>query len=266
MAISIIFLLNSALPLGMAIYRHSTSSKWLLLISTSLYFLFCAVAFGRLTGIIPTLSIEEIVDQHGFDRSSLPVSIAALIELAEITTIIFNACCAFWIWRGYGFWSWFLTCVVVFFIAGGLAAMVIGVNPILVWFGACCGIMAMAGWVLGLSYIEFCVIGNIWLPALAIIASAAWMMASVRKTKLVIRTMCWIYGLAQIFAMVILLFHYWGGMDHAFYLCVRDLRNLAAIFHTTYEIVNIIVYFPLFLLPLLINLLLTRTLKPQNNQ
>lgn len=261
MTTSFIFLLSAALPMSMAIYRHRTSHQWLLLISTALYFLFCIIAFGRLIEMIPTQSIEEIANQHGFDCNSLPISIAALISLAQITTIIFNQFCTYWIWRGYGFWSWFLFCVGIFFLAGGFAAIAIGVNPILVWFGACCGIMAMAGWVLGLSYIEFCVIGNIWLPALAIIASSLSMMVSIRKNGMILKAICWGYGFVQIIAMLILLSHYWGSMDHAFYLCVHDLRSLAHTFHTTYEIVNLIVYFPLFILPLLINLFISHRFK-----
>lgn len=253
MLISVLFVISAALPLLMAIFRHKASSV-LLLASTTIYFLICAIASGRLSGIIPTQSIAEIVNQHGFDPNSLFMPIDTGIELAQIVIVIFNIFCTFWIWHGYGFWSWFLTCIGIFFIVGGFAGIVLQVNPIYIWFGACCGIMLIVGWVLGLSYIEFCVIGNIWLPALTIIASAISMMVNVKKSPWILKSGCYIFGILQIVAMLLLLLHYWGSMDCAFYLCVRDLRNLASHFHTTYEIVNIIVYFPLFILPLLVNL------------
>lgn len=252
--ITTIFVVSAGLPLAVVAWRQKSSPRWMLLISTVLYFAFCALATARLCGIVPTQSIEQIVHQQGFDPRSVPVSVGALVHSGLIALIGLNLLSAFWIWRGLGFWSWFLTCVVIFFVVGGVVGIVLGLSPIYVWFGVCCGIMAMVGWVLGFSYIEFCVIGNIWLHALAIIASAIYMMAKVRNRQLLFKTLCFCWGIGQIAVMLILLFHYWGSMDYAFYLCVHDLRTLAATCHTTYQIINIIVYFPLFILPLQINL------------
>lgn len=255
MILLFIFLLSATLPLAMAIYRNKNSQKRLLLATTTLYLVFSAVAFGRLVGVLPTINIGPIVeDQTVFDLYS------PLIQLALLATVVFNIFCTWWIWRGFGFWRWFITCVCLYFIFGGLGGIMFGINPIMVWFGGCCAIMALTGWVLGLTYVEACVIGNIWAPALAIIASAICMMINVRNITWKFKTICYIFGSLQIFIMLILLLRYWGSMDFAFDLCIQDLRALASFFHTTYEIINIIVYFPLFIFPLLINLLLPRFL------
>lgn len=109
--------------------------------------------------------------------------------------------------------------------------------------------MAIVGWVLGLTYVEFCVIGNIWIPCAAIIGTALFLIyASFGCLKLrpgsirILTVGTILFAVLQIVMSILLLYHYAGTMHDAFFRCVHDLRYLAAIAHTSYEAVNIFLW------------------------
>ena len=198
--------------------KIATGRSVALIIAATVYAALCFVAYGKLAGLIPCVQIMEIINQKGYDTSVLPLSVEKLLDLLLAGGILFNILTAVWFFLRWGFWKWCLTVAAVFCISSAaMGPLLLNMSPLYSLFGACCGIMAGVGWILGLTYVEFCVIGNIWVPCAAMMFASAYLIyASLRN--------------------------YAGTMQEAFYRCVRDLRMLAQIFHTTYEAVNIFIY------------------------
>lgn len=240
----IIFFLSSLLIVFTSFFRlyKYRDCRYLTVLSV-IYSVFCFMAFGKIAGFIAAQSIESIVTQYGYDASRLPVSVSGLIKCGLIGGCTFNLFTAIWIWLRGGFWKYCLISVVLFCIVGLAAAPVVGISPIYSLFGMCCGFMASVAWVLGLTYVEFCVIGNIYVPALAVILTAIYMVYNCRTAyNIIVKDLVTLSGISQMAAVILLLWHYWGSYDYAFYQCVKDLRGLADRYHTTYEAVNIVIY------------------------
>lgn len=226
--------------------RGKTTFHKVLLVSAGfLYSIFCLVAYGKMSGLIPAVSVAEIVRQKGFDESSLPISVDAIMQCGFLLGIVINLATVVWIWLRRGFWGWCLLVTAIFCICGVVSGPVVGVSPVFSLFGLCCGAMAGVGWVLGLTYIEFCVIGNIWVPCIGLIAGSVYLIyGSIKGMERhnLLAPLGILFGITEILIMAALLWHYWGTMNYAFYQCVKDLGSLAAIFGTTYQVVNLVVY------------------------
>ena len=65
-----------------------------------------------------------------------------------------------------------------------------------------------------------------------------------------------LYGFAYVYAFVKMLQHYRLPYDAAFDLCVDDLKRIAVKWHTTYEMVNLIIFILLYLILLGLNVLI----------
>lgn len=63
-----------------------------------------------------------------------------------------------------------------------------------------------------------------------------------------------LYGTAYVFAFIIMVQHYRLPFDDAFNRCVWDLQKVAQKWHTTYQMVNLIIFVVLFLLLLSLNI------------
>ena len=230
--------------------KIATGRSVALIIAATVYAALCFVAYGKLAGLIPCVQIMEIINQKGYDTSVLPLSVEKLLDLLLAGGILFNILTAVWFFLRWGFWKWCLTVAAVFCISSAaMGPLLLNMSPLYSLFGACCGIMAGVGWILGLTYVEFCVIGNIWVPCAAMVFASAYLIyASVRNftsadlPMQAVRVLLIAFGGVQILVGSWLLLHYAGTMQEAFYRCVRDLRMLAQIFHTTYEAVNIFIY------------------------
>ena len=61
------------------------------------------------------------------------------------------------------------------------------------------------------------------------------------------------YGAAYVYAFIKMLRHYHLPFDRAFDLCVKDLLWLAAKWHTTYHIVNLLIFIMFYLILLGLN-------------
>ncbi|MDE6022516.1 MAG: hypothetical protein K2G13_03335, partial [Muribaculaceae bacterium] len=189
--------------------------------------------------------IPEIVGQKGFDPGVLPISIESIIRCGFLMGIFMNIVTSLWIFLRRGFWGWCLIMTSIFCVGGIVSGPLVGVTPVISLFGLCCGAMAMVGWVFGLTYVEFCVIGNIWLPCLGIIATSIYLGYGCvrgfgRHTIIAVSGIT--FATAEIAGMLALLWHYRGSMNEAFYTCVRDLKYIAALAGTTYEVVNLVIY------------------------
>lgn len=224
--------------------RHMTSYVSLI-VGALLYSVFCFVAYGKMSGLIPTVSIPEIVRQKGFDPGVLPISIESIIQCGFLMGILMNVVTSVWVFLRKGFWGWCVLMTVIFCIGGTVSGPLVGVSPVISLFGLCCGAMAVVGWVLGLTYVEFCVIGNIWVPCLGIIAASVYLTYRCVKgfgRHPLIAVLGIMFAGMEIVGMLALLWHYQGSMNEAFYTCVRDLRNIADVAGTTYEVVNLVIY------------------------
>lgn len=220
-----------------------------ILCATLVYCVFCFIAFGKLQGFLPSQSIEHFISQHGYDATRFPFSVSNLIQVALTGGCAFNLFTALAIWRKVGFWKYCIISVLLFCLVGLAVGPFIGLSPIYSLFDLCCAFMASVAWVLGLTYIEFCVIGNIWIPCAAIISTAIFLVcASCRYLRSHSgMTGVWaigtiIFAFLQIIGAMLLLCHYAGTMREAFFRCVQDLKLLAALAHTSYEVVNIFLW------------------------
>ena len=148
-----------------------------------------------------------------------------------------------------------LVTAVLAFIGCGLY-FVDGMLPITGFFLSCCGLMAYYAIMLGLTYKEFCVLGNIYLQALiCLFAALAPVVLCVRKKGFV----SGLFGLSLVnllchsvlFAVIAI--HYWMPLEQGFNLCFRELNLLAAYVGTTYIKVNIVIFVIGFLADLVWN-------------
>ena len=236
------------LSAGIARFNKDTLVKSVgVLCATLIYCAFCFIVFGKLQGFLPSQSISHFITQHGYDTAQLPFPLSNLIQVALIGGCLFNLYTAMAIWWKIGFWKYCILSVLLFCLIGVAIGPVIGLSSIHSLFVLCCGFMASVAWVLGLTYIEFCVIGNIWIPCAAIISTAFFLVYAsyccIRSGVMVILTIITsILGIIQIASAIFVLYHYVGTMYEAFYRCVQDLKYLAALAHTSYEVVNIFIW------------------------
>ena len=126
------------------------------------------------------------------------------------------------------------------------------------FFLECCGVMAYFAWLLGLTYQEFCVIGNIYMQgAICLLAALAPLLFCIRTKQAPWK---WLLseGNALLHLVIISLFfgHYWMPLERAFDLCVQDLNRIGALFGSSYVMVNIIIFVILFVVDLALNALL----------
>ena len=65
-----------------------------------------------------------------------------------------------------------------------------------------------------------------------------------------------VYGMAYVYAFIKMLQHYHLPFNDAFDLCVRDLRWLAIKWHTTYQMVNLLIFVLFYLILLGLNIII----------
>lgn len=250
MLLSLLYFVSSLLIIIIAIksfFRFSRRNGLLLTVVSAIYVIYSFFVFEKMAGLVPAITIGQFIAQQGFDTTSFPYPLSLVINVALCGGILFNTLTAVWIWLRGGLWKWCLTMLVGFCIVSACAGIPIGISPLYSLFGVCCAFMASVAWVLGLTYVEFCVIGNIWIPCAAIIGTAAFLVYAsyccLRSGVMVILTIITsILGIIQIASAIFVLYHYVGTMYEAFYRCVQDLKYLAALAHTSYEVVNIFIW------------------------
>ena len=131
-------------------------------------------------------------------------------------------------------------------------------------FDVCCKIMSELGNLLGLSYKEICVIGNIhiqggiwilfaWIPTLVLMQQKQTSLN--KKLFLIFATG---YGLIHSMIYIMLCERYSFPITERFDVCVMDLRLIAKIYHTTYQAVNIYIFVIGWLLSVGWNIMITK--------
>ena len=126
-------------------------------------------------------------------------------------------------------------------------------------FYLCCEIMHTLGNLLGLSYQEVCVIGNIYVQGALLVAASAvplWF-AFKQKSQYTLKTMACVNVLCCSALVLYFCFRYAPPLAASFDRCVEDLKNLAAAWHTTYVVVNIAIFVLWWVASIFWNLLAT---------
>ena len=132
-------------------------------------------------------------------------------------------------------------------------------------FGLCVLFLLVLGKLFGLTYKQISVVFNLWvqgavmtLSGLAPLGVAVYkIMDSFSIGWLVLAIVLALYGIVYVYGFVRMLQHYHLPFDDAFDLCVKDLQLLAKKWHSTYQMVNIIIFVILFLALLGLNILIS---------
>ena len=128
-------------------------------------------------------------------------------------------------------------------------------------FGLCVLFLILLGKLFGLTYKQISVVFNLWVQGgllalsglipFGVSAFKLWESFSVGWLALTI--VFALYGFAYVYAFIKMLQHYRLPYNAAFDLCVDDLERIAAKWHTTYEMVNLLLFVLFYLILLGLN-------------
>lgn len=138
-------------------------------------------------------------------------------------------------------------------------------------FGLCVLFLLLLGKLFGLTYKQISVVFNLWIQGailtmsgmLPFVIAITWLSSVYYGLFVFIFAL---YGFFYVYFFVKMLRHYHLPFDYAFDLCVEDLQWLAKKWHTTYQIVNLIIFVVLFLILIGFNLYISLCLIPICNR
>ena len=131
-------------------------------------------------------------------------------------------------------------------------------------FGLCVLFLLLLGKLVGLTYKQISVVFNLWVQG-AVLALSGLAPFGVIVYKLFESfSAVWLflffvfafYGMVYVYAFIKMLQHYHLPFNDAYYLCVRDLQWLAKKWHTTYQMVNLLIFVLFYLILLGLNVLI----------
>lgn len=131
-------------------------------------------------------------------------------------------------------------------------------------FGLCVLFLLLLGKLFGLTYKQISVVFNLWvqgavltLSGLAPLGACVYKMCESFSIGLLVLTVFLaLYGIAYVYAFIKMLKHYHLPYDAAFDLCVEDLEWVAKKWHTTYQMVNLLIFVLFYLILLGLNVLI----------
>ena len=131
-------------------------------------------------------------------------------------------------------------------------------------FGLCVLFLLLLGKLFGLTYKQISVVFNLWvqgavlaLSGLAPFGIAIYkILESFSMGWLLLTIIFAVYGMAYVYAFIKMLQHYHLPFNDAFDLCVMDLQFLAKKWHTTYQMVNLLVFVLFYLILLGVNVMI----------
>lgn len=131
-------------------------------------------------------------------------------------------------------------------------------------FGLCVLFLLLLGKILGLTYKQISVVFNLWLQGVILALSGLAplgvaiykLIESFSVSWMIITIILACYGLVYLYAFLRMLQHYHLPFGDAFDLCVRDLKWYAKKWHTTYYIVNLLIFVLFYLILLGLNIVL----------
>ena len=123
-------------------------------------------------------------------------------------------------------------------------------------FGLCVLFLLLLGKILGLTYKQISVVFNLWLQGVILALSGLAplgvaiykLIESFSVSWMIITIILACYGLVYLYAFLRMLQHYHLPFGDAFDLCVRDLKWYAKKWHTTYYIVNLLIFVLFYLI------------------
>ena len=129
-------------------------------------------------------------------------------------------------------------------------------------FAICVGFLMLLGKLCGLTYKQISVVFNLWLQGAMLVLSSILPLAislfyifnGFTIPRLLFVLFFIFYVLVYVLAFMRLLHHYHLPIDRAFDRCVHDLQVLARKWHTSYQVVNLLLFVGVFLLLLALNL------------
>ena len=135
-------------------------------------------------------------------------------------------------------------------------------------FGLCVLFLLGLGKLFGLTYKQISVVFNLWvqgavltLSGLAPAAACVYKLAHGGSHLWMAGVISFMaYAAIYVYGFVRMLRHYHLPFEDAFDLCVEDLQVLSAKWHTTYEMVNLILFVLFFLVLIAINMFLAHYL------
>ena len=130
-------------------------------------------------------------------------------------------------------------------------------------FGLCVLFLVLLGKLFGLTYKQISVVFNLWVQgALLTLSGLAPLGFTLYKLQESL-SLGWFlgalvlacYGGVYVYAFIKMLRHYHLPFDDAFDLCVKDLMWVAEKWHTTYHMVNLLIFILFYLILLGLNIL-----------
>ena len=136
---------------------------------------------------------------------------------------------------------------------------------VLLPFVFCVFFLSLLGKLFRLTYEEISVVFNLWLQGAVLTLSAIvpavlsvlLLCRGFSVSRLLLACLLVIYALVYVWVFVKMLRHYRLPIKRAFDRCVDDLKALASRWHTTYQMVNLLIFVVAFLLLLVLNIGLT---------
>ncbi len=241
--------------LGTALWRmvrDTRAGSVAVTIAALCYCIVLMLAAMRFCGYLPAVDDRLTNNALGYIKNYLGDDLQVLLSAVIVVVNAFVACAIWWRMP----LRWFVAAVVAGFLLLGCAMSLFNsTSPLVSLFGTCCAFMAAVGYALGLTYKEFCVIGNNYVQAGLVAASALWL--AVESWQVVKRQPSFASWLAAALSSLLVCAYgklFWAictayplPLERAFDMCVDDLYGLAATWQTTYYHVNIIVYVIAFL-------------------
>ena len=229
------------------VVRDTRAGSVAVTIAALCYYIVLMLDAMRFSGYLPAVDDRLTNNALGYIKNYLGDNLQVLLSTIIMVVNAFVACSIWWRMP----LRWFVAIVVAGFLLLGCAmSLFTSTSPLVTLFGSCCAFMAAVGYALGLTYKEFCVIGNNYVQAGLVAASALWLV--VESWLVVKRQPSLASWLAAVLSSLLLWAYskvFWVicttyplPLEAAFDQCVKDLYHLADIWHTTYYHVNIIVY------------------------
>ena len=281
---AVIGTLISSLPITIVAAKrvkaeHSLMAAVVLLLSL-LYNIVWGICALRVNGVLPErddfLNVRVLMEVATGITDQTTINF--IIYLCAVGFSIINVLVALAVYKtgiDHHPWKWtgrtLIAVVLLLTIISVAISLLGGLSFYMVFFDLCCGIMAAGAYALGLTYKEFCVIGNIYVQGLILVLSALsilyTMVKIIRKRKSTLRIVMLIvtsvYASLYVIGFVLICRHYAMPPEEAFNLCVHELQSFGQSFYGVgYVGANIIIFVVgwMFLLTLnvLINMLLNK--------
>lgn len=123
-------------------------------------------------------------------------------------------------------------------------------------FGLCVLFLLLLGKLFGLTYKQISVVFNLWIQGAVMALSGVApfgiivykMLEQFTIGRLLLVIILAFYGIFHVYALIKMLRHYHLPFNDAFDLCVVDLQRVARKWHTTYQIVNLVIFVLFYLI------------------